>query len=341
MDHSLMQVEETKQQQQQQQLMQQHHAIVVVAKCPIPGKSKTRLIPMLGEAGSSQLAKAMLSDVLVTLSECNQLRNMDDSDDGNQHRTVQKILFYAPADDHGRTIMSRLLKDLGLSEHVDDDDDRISGSGSSSDGWMLLPMVKSTNLRATHLGDILTDILQRTRQLFAGRRRSRGLQQDSNESGGKVLFLGMDSPELPLEEMIASLNNNEQSEAVLCPANDGGYGMLSVPLVAPTDCVFRGIRWSDPLTALGQIKALTDCNPSVKVRLGRLMNDIDEPEDVTAICQRLATMQQDSSDTQQSPTTATNNEEKDVLLQSSTASGPTQTGGCRHTIRVLKELKLI
>jgi hypothetical protein len=45
-------------------------SIVVVAKCPIPGKSKTRLIPLLGPEGSVVLAKAMLSDVLTTLTEC-------------------------------------------------------------------------------------------------------------------------------------------------------------------------------------------------------------------------------------------------------------------------------
>ena len=45
-------------------------AIVVVAKCPIPNKSKTRLIPMLGVHGATSLAKAMLCDVLVTLSKC-------------------------------------------------------------------------------------------------------------------------------------------------------------------------------------------------------------------------------------------------------------------------------
>jgi len=44
--------------------------IVVLAKCPIPGKSKTRLIPLLGEEGSAALAQAMLSDVLLTLYHC-------------------------------------------------------------------------------------------------------------------------------------------------------------------------------------------------------------------------------------------------------------------------------
>ena len=44
--------------------------IVVVAKCPIAGKSKTRLIPLLGEQGSVLLAKSMLSDVLKTIDGC-------------------------------------------------------------------------------------------------------------------------------------------------------------------------------------------------------------------------------------------------------------------------------
>lgn len=45
-------------------------AIVVFAKCPVAGASKTRLAPLLGPEGSALLAKAMLSDVLVALSEC-------------------------------------------------------------------------------------------------------------------------------------------------------------------------------------------------------------------------------------------------------------------------------
>jgi len=45
-------------------------AVVVVAKCPIAGVSKTRLEPLLGDEGAAQLAQAMLSDVLVSLSEC-------------------------------------------------------------------------------------------------------------------------------------------------------------------------------------------------------------------------------------------------------------------------------
>ena len=48
-------------------------AIVVIAKCPIPGTSKTRLAKgdaSIGATGAATLARAMLSDVLMTLSKC-------------------------------------------------------------------------------------------------------------------------------------------------------------------------------------------------------------------------------------------------------------------------------
>jgi len=45
-------------------------AILLVAKVPNPGTCKTRLIPLLGEIGSAALAKAMLADVVLTLTHC-------------------------------------------------------------------------------------------------------------------------------------------------------------------------------------------------------------------------------------------------------------------------------
>ena len=45
-------------------------AVIVVAKCPVAGVSKTRLAPLLGAEGAAMLAQAMLSDILISLSEC-------------------------------------------------------------------------------------------------------------------------------------------------------------------------------------------------------------------------------------------------------------------------------
>jgi len=44
-------------------------SIIVLAKCPIAGSSKTRLSSLLGDEGAARLAKAMLSDVLTSISE--------------------------------------------------------------------------------------------------------------------------------------------------------------------------------------------------------------------------------------------------------------------------------
>ena len=222
-----------------------------------------------------------------------------------------------------------------------------------NEGWILCPMTPS-DPSSTSLGRILKDILVQTRQ----------------QRKGNVVFLGMDCPELPLEEIVGSLDiagvnglkNYEEvykyeygdtrtstlSSAFICPANDGGYGMLCVPPQAPADAVFKGIRWSDRLTALGQIKALTDCG--IPVRLGRVMNDIDEPEDVHALCQRLSERTMKVSQIAYEPTetgagaSQTNQlfeDDADVLSRSSTDSGAAQTGDCQYTIRALIELNLL
>jgi len=80
--------------------------------------------------------------------------------------------------------------------------------------------------------------------------------------------------------------NASPTTALLCPADDGGYGMLSVPWMADSSQTFGcGIGWSQSLTAISQVKALTD--QGIPVRIGTLMHDIDEPEDVQRLCERL------------------------------------------------------
>jgi glycosyltransferase A (GT-A) superfamily protein (DUF2064 family) len=44
-------------------------SIAVFAKCPIAGRSKTRLSNLLGDEGAAYLARAMLSDILSTISQ--------------------------------------------------------------------------------------------------------------------------------------------------------------------------------------------------------------------------------------------------------------------------------
>jgi glycosyltransferase A (GT-A) superfamily protein (DUF2064 family) len=157
-------------------------------------------------------------------------------------------------------------------------------------GWKLFPMLGG-DLQGTDLGGKLEDALLRARKL--------------TPQGG-VVFLGMDAPILILDDIVRGLcdahapilrsggwtgGSDVTAEvkavpsALLCPADDGGYGMLCVPPNADPLRTFRGMYWSHQLTAIAQVKALTDQN--IMVKIGKMMNDIDEPSDVEALCKRL------------------------------------------------------
>lgn len=272
---------------------------------------------------------------------------------------VDKILLYAPPTDQGASIMEALLQELGLS---------MSSSSSSSSSsvnqppqqkqhqrmWTLRPMMAADNLLASHLGSQLTQALIETRKQYPSFYPSEQQQQQQQQKSS-VIFLGMDSPELPLDEIVAALSSTNELHhhyAHLCPAADGGYGMLSIPAHAPADLVFRGVKWSDPLTAVSQIKALTDID-SVSVRLGRCMHDIDEKQDVKALCERLR-LRQGEEAVMEVPATmptdafATRNDTNDgditdcLQVQSASAAAVTggrpQTGSCRFTRKALMQL---
>jgi len=246
--------------------------IVVVAKCPIPGKSKTRLIPLLGKEGSVRLAKSMLSDVLKTIDGCSELEN------------VRKILLYAPGTPEGLETMEVILEELNLGTKGED----------NPNSWHLLPMISSSSqtkddLRSHDLGAKLEDALTRARTL-----------EEPTKRGG-VVFLGMDAPILPLDDIVGSFKRaaGATPSATLCPAFDGGYAMLCVPPDACPSETFRNLYWSHPWTGMSQTKALTD--QGIFVTIGTVVSDIDETSDVQELCRYLGipTPQQQSSPQQQ------------------------------------------
>jgi hypothetical protein len=123
-------------------------------------------------------------------------------------------------------------------------------------------------------------------------------QKVTNATSGPVIFLGMDAPELPLDEISTSIDlgqstrekgdedtPNQLGQAYLNPAGDGGYGMLCVPSHAPSS-IFEGVRWSCPLTAISQLKALSD--KRINVTIGSLMRDVDNAEDLMNLAIRLS-----------------------------------------------------
>jgi Uncharacterized protein conserved in bacteria (DUF2064) len=198
-----------------------------------------------------------------------------------------KILLYAPPTDHARTTLRELLQTLTVLED-----------------WQLHPVptpiaiaAGQTVVHNNNSSHNLSHILSHAVDL--------GRRQHPSDVATTVVLLGMDAPELPLAEIVAACRCWNPScrtrcnaaaaaaAALLCPAADGGYGLLVVPppcaatpaAPAPTEYMFRGVLWSHELTAVSQLKALSD--QGVAIVIGPLMHDIDTAHDLDQLVQRL------------------------------------------------------
>jgi uncharacterized protein len=100
----------------------------------------------------------------------------------------------------------------------------------------------------------------------------------------RVVVIGSDSPDLPgaiLEEAISSLAS---SDAVIGPANDGGYYLMGFNADRFLTAVFRGIDWGTSTVFEQTMSTLNRHGYEVQV-LGR-WPDIDTYEDLVAFMRR-------------------------------------------------------
>lgn len=176
--------------------------------------------------------------------------------------------------------MENILTDIGVSSiSARDLDGNNAIFEKCANNWILMPMVsssktkgsdgKKSDLRSSDLGSKLSNALERIRNI---------------DKESPIIFLGMDSPELPLDELYNAMKIAiEKEKAYINPAHDGGYGALCVPKKAPVE-IFEKVRWSTSLTFASQLKALTD--NGIDTVVGSLMSDIDEEEDVVALASR-------------------------------------------------------
>eukprot|EP00559_Dactyliosolen_fragilissimus_P007634 CAMPEP_0184858210 /NCGR_PEP_ID=MMETSP0580-20130426/3334_1 /TAXON_ID=1118495 /ORGANISM="Dactyliosolen fragilissimus" /LENGTH=196 /DNA_ID=CAMNT_0027354239 /DNA_START=396 /DNA_END=983 /DNA_ORIENTATION=+ len=149
---------------------------------------------------------------------------------------------------------------------------------------------------------------------------------ESSSSG--IIYLGMDAPELPLAEISLALKlssrpmildnattiDHGRPYAYMNPTSDGGYGMICLPMHTDSS-VFDGVRWSNPLTAISQLKVLSDHGMNIKI--GSLMEDIDEPQDLIELAKRLCMRR--SSVKSESKRNQSNNDNDKGFVQSKDA----------------------
>ncbi|CAM9288773.1 unnamed protein product [Ascophyllum nodosum] len=212
--------------------------LVLVSKYPTLGSSKTRLIPAFGTLLATELAMAMLTDLLRRFAT-------EDAD-----CEFRKVFVYAPSS--AGPAVAKKLKELGLDE-----------------SWEAEPVAEGTALRESGLTMILESALANAR---------------CRERDGAVIFVGMDTPELPWVEVLAARQSAEKDgKAYICPASDGGYTLLGLPASAGRG-TFDGVKWSDAQTFKTQKGALEA--RGIGTRVGGTYHDVDEADDVAGLERR-------------------------------------------------------
>lgn len=194
----------------------------MLAKAPVPGRAKTRLIPALGAAGAARLARRMLNDTLEQALSAG----------------IGPVeLCASPTLAHADWAGIRVPHGLETSDQGE--------------------------------GDL-------------GARLARAALRPLDR-GERVLLIGTDCPALTDRLLRAAASALDCHDAVLYPAADGGYALLGLQAFHPS--LFADIPWSTSAVAaltLARLRVLT-----WRIWEGDTLSDIDEPEDLARLPERL------------------------------------------------------
>lgn len=187
-------------------------ALLVFARAPAPGRVKTRLVPLLGEAGAARLHARLVERTLKTAVAAG-FEGID--------------LYCTPGTSH--VFFEKMKKRFGV------------------------------RLRPQSRGDL-------------GDRMYSALRRHPC-----AVLIGSDCPALrPADLRAAARALREGADAVLAPAEDGGYALIGLRRVSRR--LFEGIAWGSP-TVMAQtrrrLKALR-----WRWRELRTVWDVDRPEDL-------------------------------------------------------------
>ncbi len=95
-------------------------------------------------------------------------------------------------------------------------------------------------------------------------------------SGENVILIGTDCPELDRHRLRAVADRLATQDAVIHPAEDGGYVLLGLRRFDPV--IFEGIAWSTACVAAETIARIGSLGWSL--HRGETLRDVDEPEDL-------------------------------------------------------------
>lgn len=111
---------------------------------------------------------------------------------------------------------------------------------------------------------------------------SRASYSQVGEQGrGPVIVIGTDAPQIARADIARAFTLLRQNDAVIGPAEDGGYWLLGLNAPAPA-ALFKGVRWSHRETRRDLEASLIACGLG-RIAYLRMLRDVDEVEDLRAL----------------------------------------------------------
>jgi hypothetical protein len=188
-------------------------SVAVLAKAPVPGFAKTRLIPRLGAEGAADLQRRLTERALATALAAG---------------VGPVTLWCAPDEMHPFFAEARDRLGVALARQPE--------------------------------GDIGARMLA----AFSAAR-------------GPLVLTGTDCPVLEPDDLRAALAAlRDGADAALCPAEDGGYGLIV--MARPLPVLFEGVPWSTAEVMPATLARAAGAG--LKVAMLRTIWDVDVPEDV-------------------------------------------------------------
>src|SRR5690606_25256092 len=101
----------------------------------------------------------------------------------------------------------------------------------------------------------------------------------------RMIFLGVDSPDLPADHLRDAARLCQQADVVLGPTEDGGYWCLALAGTVDAARLLSGIEWSTGHEAQQTIDNASALHYAVAMADG--WDDVDRPDDLQRLMQRL------------------------------------------------------
>lgn len=105
---------------------------------------------------------------------------------------------------------------------------------------------------------------------------------------GPIVFLGVDSPDVPAEALGSIVPAMDQGDAAIGPVDDGGYWTLALRRWEPR--IFQGIDWGTA-SVYHQTSEAAE-RAGLKLAVLTQWYDIDRPADLRALCRRIEKAQE-------------------------------------------------